>query len=274
MRAPTESRPGCRGRADCRRRRATTSAAPRATPGFGDLTAEGLKVAGETAKFDLTLSLARGGEGGFIGDIEYSTDLFDASTVMRLAGQLETLLTAGMADPDRRLSGLPLLSAAERHQLEVEWNAPPSLDERAGATLQARLAMQSARRLDAVAVVDGETRLTYGELSARSAFAGRRLRASGVGPGVDVGLSLPRSPELVVGLLGILSAGGSYVPIDPTYPAERQDFMLRDADLVAIVDGEWLVRDHRLVRDEVEEIVEDAERAVDEVLLRAGGSRR
>ncbi len=218
-------------------------AASKTTPGFGDLIAEGLEVAGETAKFDLTLSLLRGGEkgvAGLMGDIEYSTDLFDASTMMRLGGQLETLLAAMMADPDRRLAELPLLSKAERHQLEIEWNAPPQIRDAGRATLQARLARQATETPDAVAVVDGETRLTYGELAARATRVGRRLGAAGAGPGTDVGLSFERSPELVVGLLGILAAGASYVPIDPTYPAERRDFMLRDAGLAAVVNRKWL----------------------------------
>jgi amino acid adenylation domain-containing protein len=223
---------------------AAASAASKTTPGFGDLIAEGLEVAGETAKFDLTLSLLRGGERGFIGglmgDIEYSTDLFDASTMLRLGGQLETLLAAMMADPDRRLAELPLLSKAERHQLEIEWNAPPQIRDAGRATLQARLGRQATETPDAVAVVAGETRLTYGELAASAARVGRRLAAVGAGPGTDVGLSFERSPELVVGLLGILAAGGSYVPIDPTYPAERRDFMLRDAGLAAVVNREWL----------------------------------
>jgi amino acid adenylation domain-containing protein len=202
---------------------------------FGDLAAEWLEVEVETAKFDLTLSLGGGKESGFVGEIEYSTDLFDASTVMRLAGQLQTLLVAATADPGRRLAHLPLLSAAERHQLQVEWSALPSRG--CGVPLQARLAAQSARTPDAVAVVDGDRRLTYGELAVRSAkvAAGLEIR-----PGGRVGLSLERSPELVVGLLGILAAGGTYVPIDPAYPAERQEFMLRDAGLAAMVNEEWL----------------------------------
>jgi non-ribosomal peptide synthetase component F len=211
-----------------------------APPSFGGLVAEGLEVAAETAKFDLTLLLGHDEESGFVGAIKYGTDLFDASTVMRLAGQLETLLAAALATPGQRLADLPLLAAAERHQIEIEWNAAPSPGSPDGMTLQARLARQAARTPDAVAVVAGDARLTYGELASRAALVGGRLRALAVGPGVRVGLSLERSPELVVGLLGILAAGGAYVPIDPAYPAERQGFMLRDAGLVAVANAEWL----------------------------------
>jgi amino acid adenylation domain-containing protein len=177
--------------------------------------------------------------------LSYDRSRFATPDALRALGHLEVLLLAIVENPERRLADLPLLTAAERHQLEVEWNAKwnaaPRRASPAAATLTARLAAQAARTPDAVAVVFGEARLTYGDLAARAARVGRRLRAGGARPGDRVGLSLDRSPELVVGLLGILAVGGTYVPIDPGYPEERQAFLRQDAGLAALVDRETLV---------------------------------
>jgi amino acid adenylation domain-containing protein len=176
--------------------------------------------------------------------LSYDRRRFATTDSLRALAHLEVLLLAMVENPERRLADLPLLTAAERHQLDVEWNAEwnaaPRRASSAGTTLAARLAAQAARTADAVAVVFGEARLTYGGLAARAARVGRRLRGGGVRPGDRVGLSLDRSPELVVGLLGILAAGGTYVPIDPVYPEERQAFLRQDAGLAAMVDGEGL----------------------------------
>jgi amino acid adenylation domain-containing protein len=173
---------------------------------------------------------------------------FAAPDALRALSHLETLLAAMVEDPERRLGELPLLAAAERHQLQVEWNDAPGAGRTRGATLLERIVAQAQGAPDAVAIVHGEARLTYGELAARAAHVGRRLQGSGleggleVGQGIRVGLALERSPDLVVGLLGILAAGGTYVPIDPGYPAERRDFMRQDARLAVVVDAEWLGR--------------------------------
>ncbi|HEY4596447.1 MAG TPA: condensation domain-containing protein, partial [Thermoanaerobaculia bacterium] len=161
---------------------------------------------------------------------EYNTDLFDRSTIVRMIGHYMTLLRGVVEDPGRRLSELPLLTAPERQELLADWGvkaAHPAED-----ALHRLFAKQARLQPAAVAVTIagmGERRLTYGELDRRANRLAHRLRALGVGPEVPVPLCVERSLDLVVGILGILKAGGGYVPIDPSYPAERIDWILADS---------------------------------------------
>jgi amino acid adenylation domain-containing protein len=179
-----------------------------------------------TAKFDLSLFL-RDTPQGLAGILEYATDLFDATTALRLASHYQELLAAVVADPEQRLSELPLLAAAERQQLRIEWaggRAPyPS-----GAVIPELFAAVAASSPSAVALVCGEETLTYAELGRRARNLARELRRLGVGPEVLVGICAERSAGLIVGLLAILEAGGAYLPLDPEYPEERLRFMLAD----------------------------------------------
>ncbi|HEX3528531.1 MAG TPA: amino acid adenylation domain-containing protein [Thermoanaerobaculia bacterium] len=187
---------------------------------------EVLPVAVETgtAKFDLTVEIS--GEAPFAGSIEYRSDLFDAATIDRLAGHFATLLAGAVAAPERRLAELPLLTAAEERQLAA-WNAPVQMPPE--AALHARFEAWAARAPHAVAVVSGDRSLTYGELNDRAGRLARTLRRLGVGPEVLVGLCAERSPELLVGILGVLKAGGAYLPLDAGHPRERLAFTLDDA---------------------------------------------
>ncbi|HEX3526029.1 MAG TPA: amino acid adenylation domain-containing protein, partial [Thermoanaerobaculia bacterium] len=184
-------------------------------------------VATGTAKFELTCTLTER-EQGLAGAIEYSRDLFDSTTIERLAGRFVRLLSAAAADPLRPLPELPLLSAAERHQLLAEWN-----DTRAVYPLDACLhelfERQAERTPEAVAVVADDARLSFGELNARANRLARHLRRLGVAAEVPVALVLERSAALVVALLGVLKAGGAYLPVDPAYPEERQLDMLESS---------------------------------------------
>ncbi len=195
-----------------------------------------LPIDGGGVKFDLTLDWMER-EGRLVGDLEYATDLFDPATAIRLLGQLRTLLEAAAAEPAARLTDLPLLGAAERHQAMVEWN-DTALRPGGEATLHGLIAARAARAPEAVAVTfEGET-LTYAELEERAGFLARRLRGLGVRPEVRVGLCAERSLDLVVGLLGILEAGGAYVPLDPGYPDARLAVLLEDAGAeVLLVQG-------------------------------------
>jgi len=193
-----------------------------------------------TAKFDLSLILIPQTEdGGLRGLLEYNTDLFEEATIARMAEHFRTLLEGIAADPDRRLSALPLLTEVERRQLLVDWNSTVApLPE---ATLPALVAAQAARTPDAVAVVCADEELTYAALEGRADRLARRLRELGVGPDVLVGLYTERSLAMVVGLLGILKAGGAYVPLDPSFPVERLAFMAADAALPVLVTQAALV---------------------------------
>ncbi|HEX3526556.1 MAG TPA: amino acid adenylation domain-containing protein, partial [Thermoanaerobaculia bacterium] len=173
--------------------------------------------------------------------LSFERERVEPVAVERTLGHLRSLLE-GMAalsenSPDALLADLPLLSAAERQQVLVEWNSGPAVAPASGS-LWARFAAVAAERPEAVAVAgtgSGEAHLTYGELAARSRGLAHWLRRSGVVPGERVGLRLERSPEMVVGILGVLAAGAAYVPLDPAYPEERLSFILADSGARIVV---------------------------------------
>ncbi|WP_083296527.1 non-ribosomal peptide synthetase [Duganella sp. HH101] len=179
------------------------------------------------AKFDLTLNLMEGG-GRLAGSFGFNTDLFDESTIARMAGHFTRLLEAIVAEPARRLRELEMLDAVERRQLLVEWNDTANTVAPAG-TIHARFEARAAASPDSVAIEYDKVSLTYGELNAQANRLAHHLRTLGVGPDVLVGLCVERSLDMIVGLLGILKAGGAYVPLDPAYPADRLAHMLEDA---------------------------------------------
>ena len=204
----------------------------------GGLTAAVEAVDTASAKVDISISLterrgADGQPGGMDGVLEYATDLFDRPSMEVLAARFVRLLEAAVADPDRAIGRLDILTAAERSTILREWNDTgrtiPS------TTLPELFAAQAARSPDAIAVVFGDQSLTYGALDARANQLAHHLRALGVGPEVVVGLCIERSLEMLIGLLGILKAGGAYLPLDPSYPHERLTFMLTDAGSPVLV---------------------------------------
>ncbi len=200
---------------------------------------EPITLAQQEGLFDLDLDVVDTGR-SLLGTLRYSTDLFEASTIRRIFGHFETLLEGAVADPEQRVSCLPLLTAAERHQLLVEWNATRTEYPR-DACIHELFEAQVVRTPDAIAVVFEETTLTYRELNRRANYLAHQLRARGVGPEVLVGICVERSLEMVIGLLGILKAGGAYVPLDPAYPKERLAGMVADARLRVVVTQQRLV---------------------------------
>ncbi|HVR98126.1 MAG TPA: amino acid adenylation domain-containing protein, partial [Thermoanaerobaculia bacterium] len=193
-----------------------------------------LEVGGGIAKFDLVLFIEPGSQ-GLDATLEYSRDLFDAPTARRLLTWLETLLAGAAANPERRLSDLPLLSESERRQL-VEWNDTAASYPR-DRTLPELFGEQVERRPEAVAVVAASLQLTYGELARRAKDLAAHLRHLGVGPEVPVAITLGRSPEMLISILAVLEAGGVYVPLDPAYPEERRNWMLEDSGAALLLDG-------------------------------------
>ncbi|MDT5014515.1 MAG: hypothetical protein QOD39_675, partial [Mycobacterium sp.] len=173
------------------------------------------------AKFDLQFSFA-----GRRGAILFATELFDRSTVTTLAERVVRVLTAVVAGPAQSVSAIDVLSAAERQKVLVEWNG--TARDLPATTVPALLAAQAARTPSKTALVFDGHAMTYGELDAASNRLARTLIGRGVGPESPVAVVLERSPELLVALLGVLKSGGSYVPIDPDYPAELIDNMLAD----------------------------------------------
>jgi amino acid adenylation domain-containing protein len=162
--------------------------------------------------------------------LAYDPRRFDAPAVDRLLGHLQTLLAGMAAAPGKTLGSLPLLSAAEQHQMLAEWNDVASeFEVGSEECLHHLFEAQAERAPEAVAVRRGDRSLTYAELNAEADRLAAYLRVLGVGPEVRVGICAERSLEMVTGLLGILKAGGAYVPLDPTYPAERLAFLVEDA---------------------------------------------
>jgi amino acid adenylation domain-containing protein len=189
-------------------------------------------------QFDLTLTITDLGR-ELAGTLEYSRDLFEAETIERLINHYTNLLNEIARDSERPISELNLLSDQERGQVILGWNqaANPYPEDRC---IHHLFEQQVERTPEAVAVVSDEGCLSYGELNRRASQLARYLRGLGIGPEAVVGVCLERSVEMLVGLLGALKAGGAYLPLDPTYPAERLSFMLEDAAARLIVTQEKL----------------------------------
>ncbi len=204
---------------------------------LGEVAVEPFGTEARVAKFDLELTLSEEDE-GLRGELLFRRALFDAGTVERMAGHLETVLEAMAAAPGERCSALSLLRGAEREQVLEAWNATAA--DVPEVCVHDLFVAQAARAPEAVAVTWGGATLGYAELERRSGALARRLRARGVGPEVSVGVCLERGPGLLVGLLGVLRAGGAYVPLDPSYPRERLAYMLADARVPVLLTEEGL----------------------------------
>jgi amino acid adenylation domain-containing protein len=207
------------------------SGAPGTSPGGASLDLETLYLGQGGAPFDLMMLVADTG-GEFSCGLQYNTDLFDDTTIERMAGHLATLLGGIVADPDRPLSALPLLTESERreqaawNETAVSYDAPDSLHEMVAATAR--------RNPNAVALWCDDRETTYAELDRRADALARRLRHLGVGPDSIVAVLMDRSEDLVVALLGVLKAGGAFMPLDPAQPANRIAAMVADTTGVAI----------------------------------------
>ena len=192
-----------------------------------------------TTHFDLTLHIVDT-EQGLVATLAYNTDLFEAVTITRMLGHFRTLLEGVAYTPERRVSDLPLLTDAERQQLLVNWNDTRA-DWPKDLCIHQLFEAQVAQKPDAIAVVLEDQQLTYQELNRRTNQLANHLRVLGVAPEVPVGICLNHSIAMVVGLLGILKAGGVYVPLDPAYPKERLAFMLEDAEVPVLLTQEPLL---------------------------------
>jgi amino acid adenylation domain-containing protein len=170
---------------------------------------------------------------------EYNGDLFSAATAERMVDDYVTVLESLVADPKRRVSALPLIDDAERQRLLVSWNETASTYPR-DATIHSCFEEVARRSPGAIALETAGESLTYAELERRSSQLARYLRSRGVTRGSCVGLSLERSPEMVIALLAILKVGGAYVPLDPADPPQRREFVIRDAEIALVLDSEAL----------------------------------
>ncbi|HEV2733432.1 MAG TPA: amino acid adenylation domain-containing protein, partial [Longimicrobiaceae bacterium] len=204
---------------------------------LGDLRVEFESTPTGGVKFELDVNLTLEPE-KLRAECVFDRDLFDRVTIESWFAALERLLASIAEDPGRRLSEVSLLSGPERVQVLESWNAtavdyPP-------ACLHELVSAQAARTPEAAAVVFEDRSLTYAELDGAANRLAHHLRSLGVGPEVRVALCAERSRELVVGILGILAAGGVYVPVDPAYPAERIAYLLEDSGCAAVLVQEEL----------------------------------
>ncbi|MEH2067463.1 MAG: amino acid adenylation domain-containing protein [Nostoc sp.] len=182
-----------------------------------------------TAKLDLEFHLWQDWE-SLKGQVVYSTDLFDESTISRMLEHFQTLLESIVANPDQRLRDLPVLTAREQQQLLIDWNKTKK-DYPHNKCFHQLFEAQVEQTPDAIALVFEDQQLTYRQLNIQANQLARHLQELGVVPEVLVGICLERSVEAIVGLLAILKAGGAYLPLDPSLPQERLSFMLEDAQV-------------------------------------------
>ena len=191
-----------------------------------DLRLESIPADGRPAKFDLTLAMRETNE-GLLGIFEYNTDLFDESTVQRMAAHFETLVTAIVDDPQQQLSALRIVTGDERRRLLSDWAGSET------SVLDVECAHEAFEKMaaalpEAEAVRCGSTALTYRELDQQANQLANYLRSVGVQPDVPVALCLSRSEVMVVAILGVLKAGGAYVPLDPNDPLERLSLIFEE----------------------------------------------
>jgi amino acid adenylation domain-containing protein len=212
---------------------------PKSEIAMTGLTVTDLPPENTTAKFDLTLAMVNTDD-GLKGVWEYNTDLFESSTIERLSGHFLNLLGGIAANPQARISQLPLLTESETNQLLIEWNNT-QVDYPEYKCIHQLFEEQVKRTPDAVAVVCSQQQLTYNELNCRANQLAHYLRKLGVKPDELVGICLERSLDMIVGLLGILKAGGAYLPLDPDYPSERLQFAIADAQLSLLLTQEGLI---------------------------------
>ena len=192
-----------------------------------------------TSKFDLTLYM-EDKEEGLVATIEYNTDLFNADTIERMLGHFQTLLEEVVANPDRCIGDLPILTASEQQQILFDWNDTET-EYPDNLCVHQLFEQQVERTPDAIALVFENQQLTYRELNNRANKIAHYLQQLGVKPDFMVGIYTERCLEMVVAILAIMKAGGAYLPLDPAYPKERLALMLADSQVLLLLAQSHLV---------------------------------
>lgn len=200
---------------------------------FVGLTAENLPVPAQTSKFDLSLNVVEV-NGRLLLACDANSDLFTAETITRWLGHLQTLLGGIVANPQANVQNLPLLTTTEQQQLLTRWSEAPALT-RPAHCLHELFAQQVAQTPTADALTFEDQTITYAELDTKANQLAHHLQTLGVGPETLVALHLERSLDMVVAILGVLKAGGAYLPLDPASPPERLQFMLTDSQAVVLL---------------------------------------
>jgi amino acid adenylation domain-containing protein len=209
---------------------------------IGEINVQGLswvpfEVETQAAQFDLSLTVET--EFSRKAYLTFNTDLFEPQTAERMLGQYKTLLESALANPQRKLSELPTLTAPEHRLMLQDWNRTQR-DYPQSECFSQLFEAQVERTPEAVALSMGRETLRYGELNARANQLARYLQSLGARPGVAVGIGLERSLEMVIALMAVLKTGAAYVPLDPDYPGDRLRFMSENASLIIVLTSESL----------------------------------
>jgi amino acid adenylation domain-containing protein len=194
-----------------------------------ELNIQSIDCGNNTAKFDLTLDVSEF-ETGILASFNYATDLFDESTIERLAKHWQHLLQAIVAKPSQRIAELPLLDQTEQQYIIKDWNNT-EVDYDSSVCIHQLFEQQAQSNPDNIALVFEDETLSYRELNQKSNQLAHKLRELGVTSDTLVGIAVERSLEMVIGLLAILKAGGAYVPLDPNYPQSRLAYMIEDSGI-------------------------------------------
>ena len=229
--------------------------APQVEARMGNMRLEPWGEGTKTTRMDLEVHVSEGAQ-GLVCTFVYATDLFEAETIARLISHYEQLLKAVVTDRHQRLSELPLLTSAERAQLLTHWNETRSLYPE--QSISELFEAQAEQHATAIAVECGDEKLTYAELNEQANQLAHHLREFGVGPEQLVAISIERSLDMLVGLLGIIKAGAAYLPLDPNYPAERLSYMLNDAQPTLLLTHTKLLS--QLPQTDVQTVCLDADR--------------
>ncbi|MBA4018630.1 MAG: hypothetical protein C0483_15805 [Pirellula sp.] len=200
---------------------------------FSGIEVEALEIDQHDAQFDMLLTAVEAGD-SINCQFQYNTDLFDRDTVRRMAERFVTLLDSIVADPDKAVARLTVLSPEELHRVTMDWNATYA-DYPRHATVATLFEEQAARNPHFIAVEGDAESLTYGDLDRAANRIARHLQNLGVGPESLVAVSTERTPRMLAVLLGIWKAGGAYVPLDPSFPAERLAYMLESSQAKVLV---------------------------------------
>ncbi|NWF61302.1 MAG: amino acid adenylation domain-containing protein [Fischerella sp.] len=214
---------------------------------WGGLTLEPFVIPQQEGQNDLVFDMMETTE-SLIGIFRYNSDLFDATTISRIASHFQTLLAGIIANPQQQIASLPLLTEAEANHLLWKWNNN-QVEYPQDRVIHQLFENCVKQQPNAVAVVfpnvetfhETSLQLTYQQLNSKANQLAHYLRSLGIGENQLVGICVERSLEMIVALLGVLKAGGAYLPLDPAYPQERLSFMLRDSQVSILVTQQKLV---------------------------------
>ena len=200
---------------------------------FPEVSTELILQRNGTSKIDLSVDMLEQGE-RLIGYFEYDTDLFDRATIEQMVDHYQRLLSAVMSAPDVPFASLPMLSDAETTQLLRGWN-DTAVSLPSPALMHRLFEAQVAKTPEAIALIAGKEQLTFAELNAQANQLAHYLRTLGLLPEQMVGLYLERSVDMLLAMLATLKAGGTYLPLDPSYPQARLAYMLADSETAVLL---------------------------------------